>query len=79
MVEQSKKPKEKNFAVYNAEGYKKRKFLSVPGKGFFVDNPDREYLAEKRNVSMEEDLIKVIEEARSAGQIFSGAHIIMLV
>ncbi|MCQ2423193.1 MAG: GntR family transcriptional regulator [Lachnospiraceae bacterium] len=40
---------------------------SVPGKGFFVDNPDREYLAEKRNMSVEEDLTKVIEEAKNAG------------
>lgn len=40
---------------------------SVPGKGFFVDNPDREYLAEKRNMSVEEDLVKVIEEAKNAG------------
>lgn len=40
---------------------------SVPGKGFFVDNPDREYLAEKRNMSVEEELTKVIEEAKNAG------------
>lgn len=40
---------------------------SVPGKGFFVDDPDREYLAEKRNLTVEEDLTKVIEEAKNAG------------
>lgn len=40
---------------------------SVPGKGFFVDDPDREYLAEKRNLTVEEDLVKVIEEAKNAG------------
>lgn len=40
---------------------------SVPGKGFFVDNPDREYLAEKRNLTVEEDLAGVIDAAKRAG------------
>lgn len=40
---------------------------SVPGKGFFVDDPDREYLAEKRNLTVEEDLAGVIDAAKRAG------------
>lgn len=40
---------------------------SVPGKGFFVDNPDMEYLEEKRTVSIEADLLALIDKAKEAG------------
>lgn len=40
---------------------------AVPGKGFFVDDPDLEYLAEKRTLSVEEDLSSVITKAKAAG------------
>lgn len=40
---------------------------SVPGKGFFVDNPDMEYLEEKRTVSIEADLMALIDKAKEAG------------
>jgi GntR family transcriptional regulator len=40
---------------------------SVAGKGFFVDNPDLQYLEEKRTLSIEEELGKVISNARAAG------------
>lgn len=40
---------------------------SVPGKGFFVDNPDMDYLEEKRTVSIETDLIALIGKAKASG------------
>ncbi|MBE5959455.1 MAG: GntR family transcriptional regulator [Lachnospiraceae bacterium] len=40
---------------------------SVAGKGFFVDNPDISYLEEKRNVGIEENLEKWIDDAKKAG------------
>lgn len=40
---------------------------SVPGKGFFVDNPDMEYLEEKRTVSIEADLLALIDKAKEVG------------
>lgn len=39
---------------------------SVPGKGFFVDNPDMGYLEEKRAVGLEEDLSKLIKKAKAS-------------
>lgn len=44
---------------------KEKMIYSVPGKGFFVDNPDMEYLEEKRTLSVEEELA-VIEKAKAA-------------
>ncbi len=40
---------------------------SVPGKGFFVDNPDMDYLKEKRNVSIEEEISNIVKKAKDAG------------
>ena len=40
---------------------------SVPGKGFFVDDPDPDYLAEKRTVTIEEELAGWIAKAKAAG------------
>ena len=40
---------------------------SVPGKGFFVDNPDMEFLAEKQTLGLEEGLAKWAAEAKKAG------------
>ena len=39
---------------------------SVPGKGFFVDDPDIEYLAEKKTLGVEEELILLIQKAKLA-------------
>lgn len=40
---------------------------SVPGKGFFVDNPDLNYLEEKRTVNMEAELLEFIKKAKASG------------
>ncbi|CCX89096.1 predicted transcriptional regulators [Clostridium sp. CAG:590] len=40
---------------------------SVPGKGFFVDDPDLDYLAEKRTVTIEEELAGWIAKAKATG------------
>ena len=39
---------------------------SVPGKGFFVDDPDLAYLLEKRNVGFEEDIKAIVAKAKAA-------------
>lgn len=39
---------------------------SVPSKGFFVDDPDLDYLAEKRTVTIEEELAGWIAKAKAA-------------
>lgn len=40
---------------------------SVPGKGFFVDNPDLEYLAEKEVQGVEQELSSMLIKCRKAG------------
>lgn len=40
---------------------------SVQGKGFYVDNPDLDYLEEKRTLCMEEALEEWIAKAKQAG------------
>lgn len=40
---------------------------SVPGKGFFVDNPDLDYLEEKRTLGVEEEMNALIVKAKDAG------------
>lgn len=40
---------------------------SVPGKGFFVDNPAVDYLAEKRIQGMEETLSEILGRYREEG------------
>lgn len=40
---------------------------SVPGKGFFVDNPDLAYLEEKRTVNMEAELLEFIKKVKACG------------
>lgn len=39
---------------------------SVPGKGFFVDNPDLQYLEEKRTLGIEEEVSRIITKAKGA-------------
>lgn len=39
---------------------------SVPGKGFFVDNPDMQYLEEKRTLGIEDELGELIGKAKNA-------------
>ena len=45
---------------------KENMIYSVPGKGFFVDDPDVAYLAEKKTLGVEEELAAVIEKAKAA-------------
>ena len=40
---------------------------SVPGKGFFVDNPDVQYLEEKRTLGIEDEVEGLIGKAKTAG------------
>ena len=40
---------------------------SVPGKGFFVDNPDMQYLEEKRTLGIEDEFGGLIGKAKNAG------------
>lgn len=40
---------------------------SVQGKGFYVDNPDSQYMKEKATVGMEESLAGWVEEAKKSG------------
>ena len=40
---------------------------SVQGKGFYVDNPDREYMEEKRVHGVEEEFMAVLEKCHKAG------------
>jgi GntR family transcriptional regulator len=40
---------------------------SVPGKGFYVDNPDFQLLEEKRIHGVEEELTEVLVKCRNAG------------
>ena len=40
---------------------------SVPGKGFYVDNPDRDFLEEKRVRGVEEELAQAVKKCKEAG------------
>ena len=40
---------------------------SVQGKGFFVDNPDLQYMKEKKTLGLEERLLEWVEAARESG------------
>lgn len=40
---------------------------SVQGKGFYVDNPDLQYMKEKATVGMEESLAGWVEAAKKSG------------
>lgn len=40
---------------------------SVPGKGVFVDDPDMEYLEEKRAIGIEDDVKLLIDKTKAAG------------
>ena len=40
---------------------------SVQGKGFYVDNPDLQYMKEKATVGMEESLADWVEAAKKSG------------
>lgn len=40
---------------------------SVQGKGFFVDNPDLQYVKEKETVGLEERLGEWVNEAKKSG------------
>ncbi len=40
---------------------------SVQGKGFYVDNPDLQYMQEKKTVSLEGKLSEWVDEAKAAG------------
>ena len=40
---------------------------STPGKGFYVDNPDLQYLSEKKTVGLEDSLLGWVKDARENG------------
>ncbi|MBR4777959.1 MAG: GntR family transcriptional regulator [Lachnospiraceae bacterium] len=40
---------------------------SVPGKGFYVDNPDLMYMKEKQTVGLEEKLTEWVKTAKASG------------
>lgn len=40
---------------------------SVPGKGYYVDDPDISYLEEKRTIGIEDKALNLIEAAKNAG------------
>lgn len=40
---------------------------SVQGKGFYVDNPDLQYMKEKQTVGLEEKLIEWVKIAKASG------------
>lgn len=40
---------------------------SVQGKGFYVDNPDLQYMKEKKTVGLEERLGEWVDEAKASG------------
>ena len=40
---------------------------SVQGKGFYVDNPDLQYMQEKKTLGLEEKLSSWVEEAKASG------------
>ncbi|MBO4782555.1 MAG: GntR family transcriptional regulator [Lachnospiraceae bacterium] len=40
---------------------------SVPGKGFYVDNPDLQYMKEKQTVGLEEKLGEWVKTAKASG------------
>ena len=40
---------------------------SVQGKGFFVDNPDLQYMKEKKTLGLEERLAEWIDAAKESG------------
>lgn len=40
---------------------------SVPGKGFFVDNPAIDYLVEKKVLGMEEEMAELLVKCKEAG------------
>ncbi|MBQ9866885.1 MAG: GntR family transcriptional regulator [Lachnospiraceae bacterium] len=40
---------------------------SVQGKGFYVDNPDLQYMQEKKTLGLEEKLSSWVDEAKASG------------
>ena len=46
---------------------------SVPGKGFYVDNPDLQYMKEKQTVGLEEKLGEWVKTAKTSGMTKSEA------
>ena len=40
---------------------------SVQGKGFYVDNPDLQYMKEKKTLGLEEKLAEWVKEAKASG------------
>ncbi len=51
------------YADLEAEGL----IVSTPGKGFFVDSPDLQYLSEKKTVGLEEKMAAWVREAKKGG------------
>ncbi len=51
------------YADLEAEGM----IFSAPGKGFFVDDPNIQYLSEKKTVGLEDKLAEWVKEAKLSG------------
>ena len=47
---------------------------SVQGKGFYVDNPDLQYMKEKKTLSIEEKLGEWVDLAKAAGMTIDEAQ-----
>jgi GntR family transcriptional regulator len=47
---------------------------SVQGKGFYVDNPDFQYMKEKKTLSIEEKLGEWVDLAKAAGMTIDEAQ-----
>ena len=47
---------------------------SVQGKGFYVDNPDLQYIKEKKTLSIEEKLGEWVDLAKAAGMTIDEAQ-----
>ena len=46
---------------------------SVQGKGFYVDNPDFQYMKEKKTLGLEEEMAQWIEKAKASGMNMNDA------
>ena len=50
---------------------------SVPGKGFYVDNPDLQYMKEKQTVGLEEKLGEWVKTAKASGMTKAEAVVML--
>ena len=58
---------EKTAEIEKEDLEKEGMIYSVQGKGFYVDNPDLQYMKEKQTVGLEEKLIEWVKTAKASG------------